>query len=91
MESHMPTGHFPVLQANRSGPCVELTGRLGKVLKDMLAWLNVEGGPKTIPDERASSGSKSNTSENAEKMRRARLRAVLAGDCAAVPRPKENA
>jgi len=58
-------------------------------LKDMLAWLNVKGGPKRISDERASSGSESDTSEHAGEMRRARLRAVLAGDYAAIPRPKE--
>ncbi len=55
----------------------------------MLAWLNVKGGPKRISDERASSGSESDISEHAGEMRRARLRAVLAGDYAAIPRPKE--
>jgi hypothetical protein len=60
-------------------------------LKDMLAWLNVKGGPKRISDERASSGSKSDTSEHAGEMRRAHFCAVLAGDYAAIPRPKEKA
>ena len=60
-------------------------------LKDMLAWLNVKGGPKRISDKRASSGSESDTSEHPGEMRRARLRAVLAGDYVAIPRPKEKA
>ena len=59
-------------------------------LKDMLAWLNVKGGPKRTSDERASSGSESDISEHAGEMRRARLRAVLAGNYAAIPRPKEK-
>jgi hypothetical protein len=60
-------------------------------LKDMLAWLNVKGGPKRISDERASSGSESDTSDHAGEMRRARLRAILTGDYAAIPLPKEKA
>ena len=57
----------------------------------MLAWFSVKGGPKRISDERASSGSEIDTSEHAGEMRRARLRAVLVGDYAAIPRPKEKA
>jgi hypothetical protein len=60
-------------------------------LKDMLAWLNVKGGPKRISDERASSGSDSDTSEHVEELRRARFRVMLAGHPAAIPRPKEKA
>jgi hypothetical protein len=60
-------------------------------LKDMLAWLNVKGGPKRISDERASSGSNSDTSAHVEELHRARFCAMLAGHPTAIPRPKEKA
>ena len=56
-------------------------------LKDMLSWLNVKSGPRRISDVRVSSGY---TSEYTGEMRRARLRAVLAGDYAAIPCPKKK-